>query len=206
MRQAMGKRSIKAIRRDELMDAAIDAVGTEGLNGATIAVIAGRAGMSVGLVNHYFESKEELLALAMRNLSSLICRDILDLMPADPTPEQRLKAIIDGSFQPQHFRGAKRQAWMQFMLASQSEPRIKHLYHLTGMRFVSNTRFAVRQLVPAKDVEEITDGVVALIDGFFWQIAGEYAEEDFERARRVCWRFVTLAIPSMAQLKAKAKA
>src|SRR3954463_1732979 len=108
----MGKRSIKAIRRDELMDAAIAVVGTEGLTGATVAVIANRAGMSTGLVNHYFESKEELLALAMRNLSTLIRRDILDLMPPDPTPQQRLKAIIDGSFLPQHFRGPKRGAWM----------------------------------------------------------------------------------------------
>jgi len=201
----MGKRSIKAIRRDELMDAAIDVVGTEGLSGATIAVIASRAGMSAGLVNRYFESKEELLALAMRNLSNLIRRDILDLMPADPTPQQRLKAIIDGSFQPQHFRGPKREAWMQFMIASQSEPRMKHLYHLTGTRFVSNIKYAVRQLVSAEDVDDVSDGIAALIDGFFWQIAGEYAEGDFERARRICWRFVSLAIPSMAQVKAKAR-
>ena len=92
----MEKRSIKAIRRDELMDAAIEVMGTEGLNGATVAVIANRAGMSTGLVNHYFESKEELLALAMRNLSNLFRRDILDLMPPDASPQQRLKAIIDG--------------------------------------------------------------------------------------------------------------
>lgn len=194
----MGKRSIKAIRRDELMDAAIEVVGTEGLNAATVAMIASRAGMSTGLVNHYFESKEELLALAMRNLSNLIRRDILDLMPPDPTPQQRLKAIIDGSFQPQHFRGAKRMAWMQFMIAAQSEPRIKHLYALTGARFVSNIRYAIRPLVPAGDVEDASDGIAALIDGFFWEIAGDYAEDDFERARRICWRFITLLIPSMA--------
>ncbi|HVT50037.1 MAG TPA: transcriptional regulator BetI [Dongiaceae bacterium] len=194
----MGKRSIKAIRRDELMDAAIEVIGTEGLGGATVAVIASRAGMSTGLVNHYFESKEELLALAMRNLSNLIRRDILDLMPAEPTPQQRLKAIIDGSFLPQHFRGPKRVAWMQFMIAAQSEPRIKHLYALTGARFVSNIRYAVRRLVPSGDVDDVTDGIAALIDGFFWQIAGDYAEDDFERARRICWRFVTLLIPSMA--------
>jgi TetR/AcrR family transcriptional repressor of bet genes len=194
----MGKRSIKAIRRDELMDAAIEVMGTQGMTGATVAVIASRAGMSTGLVNHYFESKEELMALAMRNLSNLIRRDILDRMQPDPTPQQRLKAIIDGSFVPQHFRGAKRVAWMQFMIASQSEAQIKHLYHLTGARFVSNIRYAVRQLVPAKDVDDVTDGIAALIDGFFWEIAGEYAEEDFERARRICWRFVTALIPSMA--------
>jgi TetR/AcrR family transcriptional repressor of bet genes len=194
----MGKRSIKAIRRDELMEAAIDVLGTEGLGGATIAVIASRAGMSTGLVNHYFESKEELLALAMRNLSNLFRRGILDLMPPDPTPQQRLKAIIDGSFLPQHFRGAKREAWMQFMLASQSEPQIKHLYHLTGARFVSNIKHAVRQLVSTEDVDDVTDGIAALIDGIFWQITGEYDEEDFERARRICWRVVVLLIPSMA--------
>jgi TetR/AcrR family transcriptional repressor of bet genes len=194
----MGKRSIKAIRRDELMEAAIDVLGTEGLSGATMAVIASRAGMSTGLVNHYFESKEELLALAMRNLSNLFRRGILDLLPPDPTPQQRLKAIIDGSFLPQHFRGAKREAWMQFMLASQSEPRIKHLYHLTGARFVSNIKHAVRQLVSVEDVDDVTDGIAALIDGFFWQITGEYDEEDFERARRICWRVVALLIPSMA--------
>jgi TetR/AcrR family transcriptional repressor of bet genes len=194
----MGKRSIKAIRRDELMEAAIDVLGTEGLSGATMAVIASRAGMSTGLVNHYFESKEELLALAMRNLSNLFRRGILDLMPPDPTPQQRLKAIIDGSFLPQHFRGAKREAWMQFMLASQSEPRIEHLYHLTGARFVSNIKHAVRQLVSVEDVDDVTDGIAALIDGFFWQITGEYDEEDFERARRICWRVVALLIPSMA--------
>jgi TetR/AcrR family transcriptional repressor of bet genes len=195
----MAKRSIKAIRRDELMDAAIDVVGESGLPGATLAVIAGRAGMSAGLVNHYFESKEELLALAMRSLSNLFRQDILNVLPKNATPAERLKAIVDGSFAPQHFRGAKREAWMQFMLASQSEPRIKHLFHLTGARFVSNIRYAVRQLVPAGEVDDIVDGIAALIDGFFWQIAGEYDEEDFQRAQRICWRYVCLLIPSLAE-------
>lgn len=193
----MAKRSIKAIRRDELMDAAINVVGREGLNGATLAVIASHAGMSAGLVNHYFESKEELLALAMRNLSNLFRQDILELMPPNPTPHQRLRAMVDGSFSPRHFRGSKREAWMQFMLASQSEPRIKHLFQLTGARFVSNIRYAVKQLVPREEVDDAVDGIAAMIDGFFWQIAGDYAEEDFERARRICWRYVCLLIPSM---------
>jgi TetR/AcrR family transcriptional repressor of bet genes len=154
--------------------------------------------MSTGLVNHYFESKEELLALAMRNLSSLFRQDILDIMPENPTPVARLKAIVDGSFAPRHFRGAKREAWMQFMIASQSEPKIKHLYHLTGQRFVSNIKYAVRQLLPADEVDDAVDGIAALIDGFFWQIAGEFEEDDFERARRICWRYVCLLVPAAA--------
>lgn len=194
----MAKRSIKAMRRDELMEAAIAVIGEEGMSGATMAAIAKRAGMSAGLVNHYFESKEELMALAMRNLSNLFRQDILKLAPADPTPAQRLKAIVDGSFAPQHLGVPKRAAtWMQFMIAAQTEPRIRHLYHLTGARFLSNIRYAVRRLLPADEVNDAVDGIAALIDGFFWQSAGEYEEEDLERARRICWRYVCLLIPSV---------
>jgi TetR/AcrR family transcriptional repressor of bet genes len=194
----MAKRSIKSIRRDELMDAAIAVIGEGGLPGATVALIANRAGMSTGLVNHYFDSKEELLALAMRNLSNLFRQDILALMPPDPTPAERLRAIVDGSFVPQSFTVQKREAWMQFMLHSQSEPQIEHLYHLTGARFVSNIRYAVKQLVPPEDVDDTVDGIAAMIDGFFWQMASWFDEDDHERARRICWRYVCLVIPSIA--------
>lgn len=195
---AMAKRSIKAMRREELMDAAVAVIGDEGMSGATMAAIARRAGMSAGLVNHYFDSKEELMALAMRNLSNLFRQDILKLAPANPTPVQRLRAIVDGSFAPQHLGAPKRAAaWMQFMIASQTEPRIKHLYHLTGARFVSNIRYAVKQLVPASQVDDTVNGIVALIDGFFWQIARDYEEGDLENARRICWRYVCLLIPAI---------
>ena len=194
----MAKRSIKSIRRDELMDAAIAVIGEGGLPGATVALIANRAGMSTGLVNHYFDSKEELLALAMRNLSNLFRQDILALMPSDPTPAERLRAIVDGSFVPQSFTVQKREAWMQFMLHSQSEAQIEHLYHLTGARFVSNIRYAVKQLVPPEDVDDTVDGIAAMIDGFFWQMASWFDEDDHERARRICWRYVCLVIPSIS--------
>jgi TetR/AcrR family transcriptional repressor of bet genes len=180
------------------MDAAIAVIGEGGLPGATVALIANRAGMSTGLVNHYFDSKEELLALAMRNLSNLFRQDILALMPPDPTPAERLRAIVDGSFVPQSFTVQKREAWMQFMLHSQSEPQIEHLYHLTGARFVSNIRYAVKQLVPPEDVDDTVDGIAAMIDGFFWQMASWFDEDDHERARRICWRYVCLVIPSLA--------
>ena len=190
----MAKKSIKEMRRDELTDAAIDLIGEVGLSGATVASIAGRAGMSTGLVNHYFGSKQELLEMALRNLSNLFRKDILNILPPNATPLERLRAIIDGSFAPQHFRGAKREAWMQFMMASQGDPRIRKLFRLTGARFVSNLRYAVRGLVPKSEVDDVADGIAAMIDGFFWQIAADYDETDFERARRICWRYIELLV------------
>lgn len=194
----MAKRSIKEMRRDELMDAAIEAIGEFGIVNATVATIAGKAGMSAGLVNHYFDSKQELLALTLRSLSNLFRKDILDILPDSATPIERLRAIVDGSFAPQHFRGAKRMAWMQFMMTSQSDPVIRNLMRITGARFVSNIRYAVKDLVPKSEIDDVADGIAAVIDGFFWQIAADYDEGDFERARRICWRHVGLLIPAAA--------
>ena len=192
----MAKRSIKEMRRDELMDAAIEAIGEFGIVNATVAIIAGKAGMSAGLVNHYFDSKQELLALTLRSLSNLFRKDILDILPANATPVERLKAIVDGSFSPQHFRGAKRMAWMQFMMTSQNDPAIRQLMRITGARFVSNIRYAVKELVAKSEIDDVADGIAAIIDGFFWQIAADYDEDDFERARRICWNYVCFMIPA----------
>lgn len=195
----MPKRSIKAMRRDELVDAAIAIIGEDGLGKATLASIAGRAGMSAALVNHYFEGKDELLAATMRSLSNLLRRDILALLPLDPSPEQRLRAIVDGSFQPQHFTKGAREAWVQFLVHALHDEAFFHLHQVTGARFVANVRYAVRRLVEPERVEDVVDGLTALIDGFFWEFAIDRAEDDLLRARRICWDYACSMIPGLGK-------
>lgn len=188
------------MRRDELMEAAITVVAKEGLQRATLSQIAVEAGMSTALVNHYFESKEDLLEATMRKLSGRYRSEIMALMPADPTPAQRLRAIIEGSFQPNNLTLASRKAWVQFLVNAMSGGRIFYLYRITGERVVSNIRFAVKQLVPADQVEDTVDGIAALIDGFFWENATDCSPEDLIRARRICWNYACLLIPSLRDM------
>jgi len=191
------KRSLKDMRRDELMEAAIMVIAKEGLHGATLSQIAVEAGMSTALVNHYFDSKEELLEATMRRLSGRYRSEIMALMPANPTPAQRLRAIIEGSFQPDNLTIASRKAWVQFLVNAMSGGRIFHLFRLTGERVVSNIRYAVKQLVPPDQVDDTVDGIAAMIDGFFWENATDCTPEDLKRARRICWNYAVLLIPSL---------
>jgi TetR/AcrR family transcriptional repressor of bet genes len=55
------KTSIEKIRRQDLVRAAYRTFLEHGLNGMTMARIGERAGMSHGIVNYYFKSKDELL-------------------------------------------------------------------------------------------------------------------------------------------------
>jgi len=92
---------------------------------------------------------------------------------------------------------------MQFMMASQSDPSIRQLMLVTGARFVSSIRYAMKDLVPKSEIDDVADGIATIIDGFIWQIAADYDEDDFERARRICRRYVCLLIPPAAEAEAK---
>jgi TetR/AcrR family transcriptional repressor of bet genes len=197
MNRGHKKRSVKDMRRDELMEAAIMVIAKEGLHGVTLSQIAVEAGMSTALVNHYFDSKDDLLEATMRRLSNRYRAEIMKLMPENPTPAQRLRAIIEGSFQPDNLTLASRKAWVQFLVNAMSGGRIFHLFRLTGERVVSNIRFAVKQLVPPSQVDDTVDGIAALIDGFFWENATDCTPDDLKRARRICWNYAVLLIPSL---------
>ena len=59
-----------AERRDTFGRAALRVIAREGLGGLTMAAIAEQAGTSVGMVQHYFSSKDELLVFAHQRVTS----------------------------------------------------------------------------------------------------------------------------------------
>src|SRR5450759_3427917 len=56
-------------RRSRLIEVTIDSLAELGYVGTTLAQIAGRAGVSPGLVAHYFGDKDGLLDAAFRSLT-----------------------------------------------------------------------------------------------------------------------------------------
>ena len=64
----MPKLGMAPIRRKQLVEAAIAAIHEHGFANATVARIAAQAGISAGMVHHYFKDKDELLFATMRHL------------------------------------------------------------------------------------------------------------------------------------------
>ncbi len=58
----MPKLGMQSIRRRQLIDATLEAINEVGMHDATIAQIARRAGVSTGIISHYFRDKNGLLA------------------------------------------------------------------------------------------------------------------------------------------------
>src|SRR3954453_22365387 len=60
---------LEDFRRIQLIEVTIDSLAEVGYVGSTLAQIASRAGVSPGLVAHYFDDKEGLLEASFRTLS-----------------------------------------------------------------------------------------------------------------------------------------
>lgn len=83
--------------RQRIVMAALKVFGEKGYSAASISQIAREAAVSKGLTYHYFKSKEELL----QGIFEMLMRESAFLHEGweEHTPQQRLKQIIDGSFQ-----------------------------------------------------------------------------------------------------------
>ena len=62
-------RATKAARREQLVEATLAVIARNGLNAVKLADISDLAGLSRGIVNFHFESKDNLLLAALRHLS-----------------------------------------------------------------------------------------------------------------------------------------
>ena len=95
------RRESEERRREDLIAAALDLVAEGGLHAATVRAIAERAGVTPGLIRHYFTSKEELTRVAYQRLMEQMITDsaaVLLFGPDDPAAQ--LASFVAASVSP----------------------------------------------------------------------------------------------------------
>lgn len=89
------------IRRQELIDATFRCLCRVGVSDTSVRTIAAEAGLSLGMVRHHFNSKDELLAATYRYLSDRLQHQSQDaLEAAGDEPMEQLTAFIYAGLQP----------------------------------------------------------------------------------------------------------
>src|SRR6186713_2445452 len=96
-------RSIEDSRRSQVIESTIDSLAEVGFVGTTLGEIAGRAGISAGLVAHYFGDKNSLLEATFRSLITRLGDTMRVRQKLAETPRERLQAIIDATLASECF-------------------------------------------------------------------------------------------------------
>jgi len=194
----MPRASLRDIRKQEIIDAAIDVIGEVGLSDLTLNMIGKRAGLSAPLMVHYFEDKSLIIEASMRRLSAVLGREFLRRIGPDTGPAERLDALIEACFSMVNFEPGRMGAWLEFWHHIPRKPNLKRLHKAIAARFWSNVRFAFAGLVPKAAVDDGVQGLSALIDGFWWRVAIDPESVDLEQAKRICRSFVQRYVASCA--------
>lgn len=102
-----------ADRRRQLVDATLAIVASHGLHGTTLARVAETAGLSPGIVNHYFKTKYALLLATLTHTAREFEQQWRDVV-ADGPAAARLRALIDRLFDPLLFDSRRVAVWTAF--------------------------------------------------------------------------------------------
>lgn len=117
------RKASREARRTQLIEATIEVLASKGYSRMTLTDVAKLAGLSHGLVNFHFETKEKLLAETLRYLSDEYRENwMAALAAAGPGPAERLHAILASDFAPAICTPARLAAWCSFWGEAQSRP------------------------------------------------------------------------------------
>ncbi|MEL7282049.1 MAG: TetR family transcriptional regulator C-terminal domain-containing protein [Pseudomonadota bacterium] len=105
----------KEVRRQQLIDATIESIAQHGIAGTTMSTVTETAGLSLGIVNFHFESKqklfEETLVYVAREYHQHCVRAYEDV---GPFAREKLTALVDAHFHPDVCTHKKLAVWYAF--------------------------------------------------------------------------------------------
>jgi transcriptional repressor BetI len=179
----MPKVGMEPVRRRQMIAATIETIHEVGFPRVTMAQVARRAGVSQGLVAHYFRDKAGLLEATMRHIAEQLKRDLVRASRAALGPHQRLDAILEANFSERSFDRATLSAWVAFWGQTHRNPQLGRIQRVLRARLKSNLAYELRQLVPAEDARAIAVGLSVFVDGLSLRTAMGERELDRPTAR-----------------------
>ena len=129
MKAAIKKRTApKEERQQQLIQATIRSVARNGLSDTTMATVSREAGLSQGIINLHFQSKDRLLVETLRFLSEQY-RSAWEkaIEKAGDAPADKLAAMVATDFKPPVCDRNKLAVWFAFWGESKSRPTYRRL-------------------------------------------------------------------------------
>jgi TetR/AcrR family transcriptional repressor of bet genes len=120
------------VRRKSLIQATMRSIAKYGYSGTTVENICAEAQVSRGMINHYFDTKEELLRQSYRELCDEWAFHTQQMvMNTYSDPEDRLRAFIRVCFGPTLFKPDYLGIWVGYWSVIAKSPDLRRLHRET---------------------------------------------------------------------------
>lgn len=166
------RRSEPDARRADLIAATARVLAREGTGGASVRAIAVEAGVSPGLVGHYFAGIDALIAATYAHVEHTVS-EALDaaVAAAGPDPRARLDAFVTASFSPPIASGELLATWTAFWSLVRSRDDIARQHDEQYAAFRARLEALLAECgLPAARLRHAAIAITALVDGLWLEL------------------------------------
>jgi len=163
----------KERRRAQLIDATIKCISKKGLGSLTLADVATEAGLSQGIVNLHFDSKDNLLNETLRFLAEDYDAQFMQTFEANsPAAATTLLALMEMDLKPAVCERKKLAVWFAFWGEVKSMPTYQKICATYNNKYIDIMTNLCERIIgeggyDEVDARTITDGLSSLTDGLW---------------------------------------
>jgi AcrR family transcriptional regulator len=162
-------------RRLELLEAMMRITRKDGWDGVSLRKVAAEAGVSMGMVQHYFTTKDEMLRFAIEMMAedtrARIRRRVADL-PEPPTPRLLVETVLTEMIPDPGRRATEAEAakvWIRrFMLRPESRAALRD--GAADLRTALTEQILLGRPGDRAAAQRDADTLIALLDGLIFNI------------------------------------
>lgn len=171
MTRAPFTRETADVRRHDLVEAACRVLAEQGVAGASVRAICAEAGVSPGLLRHYFEGVDALIAAAYEAVGDRIDAALeAAVAAAGPAPRARLSAYLAASFQPPVLDPQLLATWLAFWSLVKVDPRIGAIHQRSYAAYRARLEELLAACAPGLDARLAAIGLTAVVDGLWLEL------------------------------------
>lgn len=193
-RQPKFERLTADMRRERLVEASINCLAVEGIQGFTVDAICREAGSSRGLIVHHFGSKDALLAAVYAEVfqNVLVGLDALD--PDTATPEALVEIVLSGGFMDRKYL----KVWLALWGEISVNPGMQAEHRKLNTTFREKLALSLQAMAQKRG--KVIDGhgvailLISLADGLWLQQSIDQSLLASDRAKELCLSVVNAAL------------
>lgn len=169
----MSSRETADARRQSLIEAAAACLAERGAAGTSVRAICARAGVSPGLLTHYFKGVDALIAATYRTVTAQVSASLdAAVAQAGADPRARLIAFLTASFRPPIADAELLATWLAFWSLVKTDSAIAAIHRDTYRGYRSDLEALLREGgLAAGRIEKVAIALTALVDGLWLELS-----------------------------------
>ena len=193
----MPKVGMETIRRQQLIEATLESISEMGLHATTINTISQRAGLSSGIISHYFGGKQGLIEATVRFLLHNLKVGLVTKVQQPCSAEERLMFIVETNFSFIQQQTSSTKVWLSFWAQSMHDEKLHRLQTVNAKRLYSNLAFSFKALMPHENAKRAAKLTAGMIDGLWLRaVLSKASVQEFQQAEQLAKHYVSSLISS----------